>query len=267
MAKIARGQGGWHKFMGFFLAMAALATVARRADAEAGARSAMGESVAAAMSVGRVLWCSVSPAAKDCPSAFELRKRVSERLGYDPFVDEPESSEVVQVSFSRRGELYRARLVLRDSGSNIASERQFEDATADCRQLGDAVVLGITLLLEGGAPNERVSRTAASSGVRDDGSAASPKNPTTASTTTPQTQDSGKATRNPTDPGDFPFVGARLGAKARMRLIGPLALSLGGTARMAFNRAVFRAEGLPEPVWSQPFWGLEAEVGLGLCFD
>ncbi|HEY5955286.1 MAG TPA: hypothetical protein VIV60_01985, partial [Polyangiaceae bacterium] len=74
-------------------------------------------------------------------------------------------------------------------------------------------------------------------------------------------------TRNPTDPGDFPFLGMRLGAAARLRLLGPLTLSVGGHLRMPFYRHIFRASGLSEAVWEQSHLGFSAEVALGLRFE
>jgi hypothetical protein len=312
--------------------------------------------------------------AKDCPSAVQLRQRVTERLGADPFVDDDAPHHTMQVSFTRESTSYRAKLVWRDAASEAARERQFTDSSEDCRQLADAVVLGIALLLEDDAAGTPASATEAS-GVEP--TSAAPAEPT-ASTNVPAPLPTPKqepqispqpasehphvpseiwagpllsggavssdgfgygigvlgvilpmqpfgfawgthyqsgntiqrgqtryvfsetaallgpvtvvrvssrvscllglgflvgvthaavVTRNPTDPGDFFFAGARFAAAARVRLIGPLALSVGGQLRTLFNRSVFRAQGLAEPVWKQPRLSALGEIGLGLQFD
>jgi hypothetical protein len=72
---------------------------------------------------------------------------------------------------------------------------------------------------------------------------------------------------NATDPGDYPLVGARVGATAQWRFLGPLFVDVGGQLRLPFNRQIFRAVGVRDPIWTQPRFGLSAEASLGLRFD
>lgn len=324
-----------------------------------------------------VLWVSASPEAKDCPSAPELRQRIGARLGQDPFVDYAEPGNTIHVSFAHVGPTYHARLSLRNVGSEAALDRHFEDRAESCLQVAEALVLGTTLLLEGGselmaaeaaavaqpartsskstvtppkpprdevAPPQAQSENEAARSIRDSGSRPSifgelRLGPMLSSgvvssegvgwgagisgqffalggfgvklaadyliadsiqrgTTTYQFSQTAASigavvdgrlserfrlvpevgfmvgvihaaviTRNPTDPGDYPFLGMRLGGAAELRLVGPLTLGLGGHVRMPFYRHVFRASGLAETVWTQPRLGFSAEVAIGLCFE
>jgi hypothetical protein len=314
--------------------------------------------------------------ASDCPSAPELRQRISERLGRDPFVATSHSAPAIYVSFTREGSVYSARISLSNADSTQGFERRFDDQSTHCQRLVDAVLLGVTLLLE----NEQDEETSKAPSTPTSAETAAlppppqltpspdvialkdPKNSEDCPKTRPiresprvpselklgmvlshgivsrhginwgtvlsgslfpfgaigihsgaeyiAAHDLDRGTyhyefsqtagfigtvmnvrvterirltpelglmfgvmhaavrsTNATEPGDFPFMGARGGAAAQWRLIGPLFVSVGGQLRLPFNRQVFRAVGVTDPLWTQPRLGLSAEMSVGLRFD
>jgi hypothetical protein len=314
--------------------------------------------------------------AQDCPSAAELRRRISERLGRDPFVTTSNSAPAIYVSFTREGSVYSARIAFSKADSTKGFERRFDDEASHCQRLVDAVLLGVTLLLD----NEHEEDTKESASAPVSAVPANflpppqrkptptviapkePKNSEDCSKTPPKREsprvpselklgailshgivsshgvDWGTAlsgslfpfgaigihwgaeyvaahnldrgnyhyefsqtagvigtvmnvrvterlrltpelglmfgvmhaavrSTNATAPGDYPLIGARVGAGAQWSLLGPLFADVGGQLRLPFNRQVFRAVGVTDPLWTQPRLGLSAEMSLGLRFD
>ena len=319
------------------------------------------------------LWVSTTQEAHDCPSAPELRRRVSERLGRDPFTKVASTKPAIYVSFTREGSVYCARITLKSADDSKDLERRFDDHATDCRRLVDAVALGVTLLLESerGANSDDVAPTpepretptipvatpplaVIAPAPTPNAHAASVKAEKRQSRRVPAELTIGPVlshgvvsshggdfgillhgllfphdtfgiqwgadyfsaqtlsrnmsryefsqttgffgavvngrlnerlrlipeagltfgvmhaavlSANATHPGDYPFLGMRVGTSAQWRLVGPLVLGAGGQLRVPFNRQQFRAIGVSEPIWTQPRVGLTAEFSLGLRFD
>jgi hypothetical protein len=93
--------------------------------------------------------------AERCPDAKDLRSRVAERLGYDPFRQDASTS--VRVGFRPVGSGFTADVEAFDSRSELLGRRTLASTDETCRDLADSVVLTVTLLLDTPAPSETVS--------------------------------------------------------------------------------------------------------------
>jgi hypothetical protein len=81
-----------------------------------------------------------------CPSASEFERRVSARLGRVPFSDAPE--QAIEVTLSRKEELWRAELVLRDGSGIVRGQRAIEAQGSDCAPLAEAAALAVALTID-----------------------------------------------------------------------------------------------------------------------
>jgi hypothetical protein len=125
--------------------------IARRAIVVAGLAIASGSEAWAQSGGGQderrvsFTW-TLGAGAESCASQAELERRVTARLGRDPFaVGAPRSLEA-RVTAKGRGRV--AALTLRDRPGNALGERSFESSDASCASLEDAAVLAIALLID-----------------------------------------------------------------------------------------------------------------------
>ncbi len=87
--------------------------------------------------------------AERCPSAEQLRSRVAERLGYDPFRDDAQMT--VRAAFrldERQENKLAADVEAFDERSALLGRRSLSSSDETCRDLADSVVLAVTLLLD-----------------------------------------------------------------------------------------------------------------------
>ena len=86
------------------------------------------------------------PGAERCPDTRDLRSRVAERLGYDPFRADADMS--VRVGFRRDDAGFTADVEAFDARSEVLGRRKLSSTDETCRDLADSVVLTVTLLLD-----------------------------------------------------------------------------------------------------------------------
>jgi hypothetical protein len=126
--------------VGMIGALLALPARARAAPARTGARLTWARGVEADTCVGRV----------------GLEEDVKARLGYDPFALPSELAiEGTVVRASPAG--FRAELVVRDAAGKALGSRQLVSREADCRPLGEAVAVAITVAIDPDAPGTRAA--------------------------------------------------------------------------------------------------------------
>lgn len=87
------------------------------------------------------------PAASSCPGEAQLREAVLERLGYDAFRREADTEIQVRFAADAAGG-FSARIAQRDGKAALLGERVLTDVGSDCADIGEAVVLTITVMLE-----------------------------------------------------------------------------------------------------------------------
>lgn len=88
-----------------------------------------------------------------CVGQFALEEDVKARLGYDPFRDAPDLAISGAVLRTPRG--YRVELVVRDEAGAILGSRQLASNEPDCRSLGEATAVAITVAIDPEATGER----------------------------------------------------------------------------------------------------------------
>lgn len=88
--------------------------------------------------------------ADSCMTAAELKQRIRQRLGRDPF-GEPFEQQI-EGYVARHGALWVADLVVHNRDSVRIGSRHLESASEDCHELEQAVVLTITLVIDPNAP-------------------------------------------------------------------------------------------------------------------
>jgi hypothetical protein len=93
--------------------------------------------------------------AERCPDAKELRSRIAERLGYDPFRQDASTS--VRVGFRPDESGFTADVEAFDARSDLLGRRKLSSTDETCRDLADSVVLTVTLLLDTPPPGGIVS--------------------------------------------------------------------------------------------------------------
>lgn len=99
----------------------------------------------------RVLWAR-GAGAEGCVGARGIEEDVKARLGYDPFVLSPELEIEGAVTRTRTG--FRADLAIRDASGKALGGRKLESRSEDgnCRSLGEAVAVAITVAVDPDAP-------------------------------------------------------------------------------------------------------------------
>lgn len=101
----------------------------------------------------RITWVRGIDAEK-CVGRTGLEEDVKARLGYDPFALPSELAiEGTVVRVSPTG--FRAELVVRDASGKALGSRQLSSREADCRSLGEAVAVAITVAIDPDAPGTR----------------------------------------------------------------------------------------------------------------
>lgn len=94
--------------------------------------------------------------AEGCVGRIGLEEDVKARLGYDPFTAPADLAiEGTVVRASPSG--FRAELVVRDAGGTVLGTRQLASREADCRSLGEAVAVAITVAIDPDAPGTRAT--------------------------------------------------------------------------------------------------------------
>ena len=93
----------------------------------------------------RIVWAR-GPTAERCVGVLGLQEDVKARLGYDPFVLPSEVSVEGVVVGAGRG--FRAELVIRDAAGKVLGTRALASQEHDCRSLGEAVAVAITVAVD-----------------------------------------------------------------------------------------------------------------------
>ena len=93
----------------------------------------------------RLTWAR-GAGAERCVGLLGLQEDVKARLGYDPFAMPREIA--VEGVIVRGAKGFRAELVIRDAGDRSLGTRQLASAEADCRSLGEAVAVAITVAID-----------------------------------------------------------------------------------------------------------------------
>ncbi len=176
------------------------------------------------------------PGADRCPSAEQLRSRVAERLGYDPFRDDAHMT--VRAAFrldERQENRLAAEVEAFDDRSTLLGRRSLASTDETCRDLADSVVLAVTLLLDAPTSNGSNGSAAApatgpasppiaSGPLREPGAGPPPARPTPAPAL-PWTVSVGLDLVAGVGFAPAPSVGARLTASLRR---GPWSVVAGG---------------------------------------
>ena len=105
----------------------------------------------------RIAWVR-GVAADRCVGLGGLEEDVKLRLGYDPLVLPSELG--IEGVVVRAAAGFRAELVVRDAEGKVLGSRQLASSDADCRALGEAVAVAITVAIDpdiGGARNVDVN--------------------------------------------------------------------------------------------------------------
>lgn len=90
--------------------------------------------------------------AGSCPSALQIEREVTRRLGRDPFADEGERGVDIVMSRSETG--WQAKLYLRVDASDSDQARLIESEAEGCAELGKSVALAVALAISPELPPE-----------------------------------------------------------------------------------------------------------------
>jgi hypothetical protein len=90
--------------------------------------------------------------AGSCPSALQIERDVTQRLGRNPFSDEGERG--IDIVLSRTETRWQANLYLRIDASDSDHARLIESEAADCAELGKSVALAVALAISPELPPE-----------------------------------------------------------------------------------------------------------------
>jgi len=93
----------------------------------------------------RLVWAR-GALAERCVGQLGLEEDVKSRLGYDSLALPPELA--IEGVVVRAGTGFRAELVVRDADGKLLGTRQLTSPDADCRALGDAVAVAITVAID-----------------------------------------------------------------------------------------------------------------------
>ncbi len=89
------------------------------------------------------------PGAERCPDETGIREAVAARLGYDPFpASAAPAAPELSVLLGRDGAGLHARITLADAAGRPLGERNLAARSADCGDLGRAVVLALSLAID-----------------------------------------------------------------------------------------------------------------------
>lgn len=113
-----------------------------------------------ASSVATLAWARAEGADK-CVDGAELQRRVTRRLGRDPFVSS-DAPIVVEGTVRREGNRWRVELLFRDAVGHATGKRALASADASCAGVTEATVLALALAIDpaaamrlpGSAPSE-----------------------------------------------------------------------------------------------------------------
>lgn len=94
--------------------------------------------------------------AGSCPSALQIERDVTQRLGRNPFSDEGERG--IDIVLSRTETGWQAKLYLRVDVSDSDQARLIESEAADCADLGKSVALAVALAIAPELPPEVVQK-------------------------------------------------------------------------------------------------------------
>lgn len=126
------------------------------AAALAAASSAhVGSAEAAPRKGARLAWVRGIDADK-CVGRIGLEEDVKGRLGYDPFAlpsDLGIEGTIVRATPSG----YRAEIIVRDAQGKLLGSRQLASKEPDCKSLGEAVAVAITVAIDPDSPAERAA--------------------------------------------------------------------------------------------------------------
>lgn len=89
---------------------------------------------------------SVPEKLAECPDERSLRDAVAARLGYNPFNVQAERTISARISRGKHG--LKASVELSNAAGEITGLRQLESAKGDCRELGSAMELAITVAID-----------------------------------------------------------------------------------------------------------------------
>ncbi|HEY3498419.1 MAG TPA: hypothetical protein VGK73_27185 [Polyangiaceae bacterium] len=84
--------------------------------------------------------------AGSCPSGNEFERRVSARLGRNPFTSAAE--KVIEATLSQKEDRFRADIKLRDSAGLVEGQREIDATGSDCGALAEATTLAIALTID-----------------------------------------------------------------------------------------------------------------------
>jgi len=86
------------------------------------------------------------PELADCPDELELRNAIAGRLGYDPF--EPTAPRLVLATIARDATGLHADIEIRGDDNTVLGTRRLSAARNDCRELGSAMELAISVAID-----------------------------------------------------------------------------------------------------------------------
>jgi hypothetical protein len=111
------------------------------------------EGLASPRKGARITWARGIDA-DGCVGATGLEEDVKARLGYDPFAL-PADLAVEGTIVRAPPAGFRAELIVRDAGGQLLGTRQLASRDAECRSLGEAVAVAITVAIDPDAPGTR----------------------------------------------------------------------------------------------------------------
>lgn len=122
-----------------------------RTAASFGALSLLASAAARAEPAGHprttaVLDLRVDEGAEGCPAATELRTKIAERLGYDPF--DPAAPQTVTGRLRREKGRFIATVALRSADGSVHARTPLVSATKDCRDIADSFALAISIAID-----------------------------------------------------------------------------------------------------------------------
>lgn len=138
-----------------FLASPVVVGLLALASVGAQTRAAHAAPAAPARKGARITWVRGIEAER-CVGRAGLEEDVKSRLGYDPFAlpaDLAIEGTVVRAPPSG----FRAELVVRDASDKVLGTRQLASREADCRSLGEAVAVAITVAIDPDAPGTKAA--------------------------------------------------------------------------------------------------------------
>jgi hypothetical protein len=110
--------------------------------------------------------------APTCPDGLALARLISERLGKDPFVETTDQGgadrRTLSVRFVRDGEGHAALVWLREPSGKEVGKRELQSASADCRELSEAVALACAIVVDPMVLTRPVVSSKPDAGVGDD---------------------------------------------------------------------------------------------------